>query len=115
MNAILRTLICTACMAGSCLTSLAQSQLSATPNPAALSGTVLNVQVAVAGSGPFTIQPSGAFFSVSESSDTAPATFTVSVSNTSCSNGNVTCNGSITLHPTSASGGTDVSIGVTFT
>jgi len=115
MTAILRTLVFAACVAGGCATAVAQSQLGATPNNVALTGTVLNVQVAVTGSGPFAIQPSGSFFTVSETSDTAPAVFTVSLSNTSCSNGNVTCNGSITLHPTSASGGTDVPIGVTFT
>src|SRR5271157_2986055 len=94
----------------------AQSQLSATPNPVALSGTNLNVQVTVSGSGPFTIiNQVGSFFSVSETADTAPASFIVSVANTGCSNGGVACNGSITLHPTSASGGgTDVPITVTF-
>jgi len=92
-----------------------QSQLSATPNPVALSGTNLNVAVTTGGSGPYTITPSGGFFSVSGGGN-APDSFTVSVSNTGCSNGGVTCNGSITLHPTSPSGGgTNVSISVTFT
>jgi hypothetical protein len=114
MTPILRVLTFTICLASGALTAFAQSQLSAIPGNVALSGTVLNVQVAVAGSGPFTILPTGPFFSVSETADTAPATFLVSLSNTTCSNGNLTCNGSITLHPTSASGGSDVSIGVTF-
>jgi len=93
----------------------AQSQLSVSPSPIALSGTNLNIQVSVTGSGAFTIAQSGAFFSVSENSDTAPATFIVSVSNTSCSNGGVTCNGSITIHPTGSGGGSDVVVPVTFT
>jgi len=97
----------------------AQSQLSATPNPVALSGTNLNVQVTVSGSGPFTIiNQVGSFFSLSETADTAPTTPTsnlyVSVANTSCSNGGVTCSGSFTLHPTSSGGGTDVVVSVTF-
>ena len=103
------------CLPAASLTAFAQSQLSATPGAVSLSGTVLNVQVAVAGSGPFAILPSGSFFTVSETSDTAPAVFTVSVANTTCSNGNLICMGSITLHPTSPSTGSDVAIPVSFT
>ena len=82
MTAILRVLIFTICLASDSVPALAQSQLSAIPGNVALSGTVLNVQVAVAGSGPFTIVPTGPFFSVSETADTAPATFFVSLTNT---------------------------------
>jgi len=95
-----------------------QSQLSATPNPVALSGSPGGgvVQVTVSGSGPFTIiNQVGSFFSLSETADTAPTTnLYVSVANTSCSNGGVTCSGSFTLHPTSSGGGTDVVVQVTF-
>jgi len=92
------------------------SQLTVTPNPVALSGSVTSVEVTVGGSGPFTIiNQVGSFFSLSETADTAPTTnLYVSVANTSCSNGNVTCSGSFTLHPTSSGGGTDVVVSVSF-
>jgi len=88
-----------------------------TPNSVALTGqnpTQTSVTVSVLGSGPFTISQVGSFFSVSEAGDTAPASFTVSLTSTACLSNN-SCSGSITLTPTSASGGgTPVAISVTF-
>ena len=89
--------------------------LSASPNPVALTGTTTSVQVTTSGSGAYTLTPSGGFFSVSGGGH-APDSFTVSLANTACSNGGVTCAGSITLHPTSVTGTSqDYTVSVTFT
>ena len=95
-----------------------QSQLSATPSPVGLSASAEFVQVTVGGSGTFSITNQvGTFFNVNPASTTAPTTVQVGLASTLCSNGGTTaCNGSFTLHPTSATGGgTDVVVPVTFT
>ena len=95
--------------------SHAQSQLSANPNPVALTGSAPNAQVTIGGSGDFTITNQvGSFFSVVPQGFTAPTGLGVQATNVGpCTTS--ACSGSFTLHPTQAGGGTDVVVQVTFT